>query len=66
MMVPPPRHPLDALTMATAPLSRSNAPQLAALSSSATKRWWLLPVMLDVMMKNPARFEGKPFYPVVD
>lgn len=52
--------------MATAPLSRSNAPQLAALSSSATKRWWLLPVMLDVIMKNPARFEGKPFYPVVD
>ena len=25
----------------------------------------VLPVMLDVMMKNPERFEGKPFYPVV-
>lgn len=25
----------------------------------------VLPVMLDVMMKNPAQFEGKPFYPVV-
>ena len=25
----------------------------------------VLPVMLDVMMQNPARFEGKPFYPVV-
>ena len=25
-----------------------------------------LPVMLDVMMKNPAEFQGKPFYPVVD
>ena len=24
-----------------------------------------LPVMLDVMMKNPAEFQGKPFYPVV-
>ena len=26
----------------------------------------VLPVMLDVMMQNSARFEGKPFYPVVD
>ena len=25
----------------------------------------VLPVMLGVMMQNPARFEGKPFYPVV-
>ena len=25
----------------------------------------VLPVMLGVMMDNPARFEGKPFYPVV-
>ena len=25
----------------------------------------VLPVMLDVMMQNSARFEGKPFYPVV-
>ena len=25
----------------------------------------VLPVMLDVMMQNPERFEGKPFYPVV-
>ncbi|MBS7350285.1 MAG: hypothetical protein KIG95_09060 [Comamonas sp.] len=25
----------------------------------------LLPVMLGVMMDNPTRFEGKPFYPVV-
>ena len=24
-----------------------------------------LPVMLDVMMKNPAEFQGKPFYPVI-
>lgn len=26
----------------------------------------VLPVMLDVMMQNPAHFDGKPFYPVVD
>lgn len=25
----------------------------------------VLPVMLGVMMQNPTRFEGKPFYPVV-
>ena len=25
----------------------------------------VLPVMLGVMMQNPERFEGKPFYPVV-
>ena len=25
----------------------------------------MLPVMLSVMMDSPARFEGKPFYPVV-
>lgn len=25
----------------------------------------VLPVMLGVMMQNPSRFEGKPFYPVV-
>jgi len=25
----------------------------------------MLPVMLGVMMQNPARFAGKPFYPVV-
>ena len=25
----------------------------------------VLPVMLEVMMDNPARFEGRPFYPVV-
>lgn len=25
----------------------------------------VLPVMLGVMMDNPARFEGRPFYPVV-
>ena len=25
----------------------------------------VLPVMLGVMMQNPARFQGKPFYPVV-
>ena len=25
----------------------------------------VLPVMLGVMMDHPARFEGKPFYPVV-
>jgi hypothetical protein len=26
----------------------------------------VLPVMLGVMMDHPARFEGRPFYPVVD
>lgn len=25
----------------------------------------VLPVMLGVMMNHPARFEGRPFYPVV-
>jgi hypothetical protein len=25
----------------------------------------VLPVMLAVMMNHPARFEGRPFYPVV-
>ena len=25
----------------------------------------VLPVMLGVMMDHPARFDGKPFYPVV-
>ena len=25
----------------------------------------VLPVMLGAMMDNPARFEGRPFYPVV-
>jgi hypothetical protein len=27
---------------------------------------WLLPVMIDIMMDNPDRDWGKPFYPVVD
>ena len=26
---------------------------------------WLVPVMIDVMMDNPDRDWGKPFYPVV-
>jgi len=25
----------------------------------------VLPVMLSVMLDHPARFEGRPFYPVV-
>ncbi len=27
---------------------------------------WLVPIMIDIMMDNPDRDWGKPFYPVVD
>jgi hypothetical protein len=32
----------------------------------ATVLGWLLPIFIDIMMENPARDWGRPFYPVVE
>jgi hypothetical protein len=39
---------------------------LALVQSRSTALGWLVPIMIDIMMDNPDRDWGKPFYPVVD
>ena len=36
------------------------------VEDGATVLGWLLPVFIDIMMDNPQRDWGKPFYPVIE